>query len=345
MSLNPLKFSILICTKNGSEKLDKTIVSISNLELSECFDYELIIVDNNSEDNTLQHAEELCRQYLHAINWLVFSEVKSGKQNALMAAAKKASGSWLIICDDDNSLSSSYLHEAQELIKRISGVGIFGGLSYLPQEYDNLPKWFEKFKRSFAIGKFWFAPEEEGETHALWGAGMVVRREIYDFLIQNNLTILNGRKNYTLYVGGEDTELCVITKLLGYKVYFSSRLKLNHYFDLSRLSWNNFKHDFVRNNLAELYISLYELLSFEELSSNQFIPYFRKLKSKLLLNMLPNLFKKSISYLFHNGVGYSFDLEFSNQIAQLRELKYIKKDSLAYINYLNQINKLLHKKK
>jgi len=343
MSLNPLKFSILICTKNGSEKLHRTITAISNLESSEYFDYELIIVDNNSEDNTLQHADELCRQYLHPRNWQVFSEAKPGKQNALMAAAKKASGSWLVICDDDNSLSSSYLYEAQALIKGISGVGIFGGVSYLPKEYYTLPKWFEKFKRSFAIGKFWFAPEEEGESHALWGAGMIVRREIYDFLILNDLTMLNGRKNYTLYVGGEDTELCVIAKLLGYKVYFSYRLTLDHYFDVSRLTWQNFKHDFVRNNLAELYISTYELLSFEELSHNQFITYFRKLKNKLLLNVLPNLFKKSISFLFHNGVGYSFDLELSNQIAQLREIKYIRKDSVRYIKYLNKLNKLLYK--
>lgn len=343
MSLNPLKFSILICTRNGSEKLHRTIVAISNLESSEYFDYELIIVDNNSEDNTLQYAEELCSQYLYAKHWLVFSETKPGKQNALMAAAKKASGSWLVICDDDNSLSSSYLYEAQALINTISGVGIFGGVSYLPKEYYNLPKWFEKFKRSFAIGKFWFAPEEEGETHALWGAGMIVRREIYDFLILNDLTMLNGCKNYTLYVGGEDTELCVIAKLLGYKVYFSSTLTLDHYFDLSRLTWQNFKHDFVRNNLAELYISIYELLSFEKLSDNEFIPYFRKLQNKLLLNMLPNLFKKSISFLFHNGVGYSFDIELSNQIAQLREMKYIRKDTVKYINYLNKLNKLLSK--
>ena len=123
-------------------------------------------------------------------------------------------------------------------MRQDAAIGILGGLNTAVADVP-LPAWFSDVAYAYACGP---QAEQDGEvsTQRLYvaGAGMVVRRSIFRELEEAGFqSQLLDRKGEELSSGG-DTELCFATALLGYKIVYSSRLKLFHYMEAKRLTWD-----------------------------------------------------------------------------------------------------------
>jgi glycosyltransferase involved in cell wall biosynthesis len=84
---------------------------LDSLLIQECdgsFDYEFIVVDNNSKDNTKEILESYIPKFNGKLKYLL--ESKQGKSFALNLALKEAKGEIVIFTDDDVIVDKSWLN-------------------------------------------------------------------------------------------------------------------------------------------------------------------------------------------------------------------------------------------
>lgn len=252
-------FSIIVCTYNGNRTLAK-VVSHINLLSTINFNFELIIVDNNSNTESYSLIKNLIKEY-DSVDIIYLKEIKIGKTHALIKGFEYANYEYIIICDDDNYLHHDYLIYAYDILKNHKDVGIIGGLSTLSNQM-NLPFWFEKYKAAWALG-----PQQlqngyiDTKFPSVWGAGMVIRKSIWhDIKKLGFKSFLTGRIENNVSMAGEDTELCTLANYLGYRIYYSDNLKITHDVNSNRLNWSHYLELNEGFSRSQVYFELYDLV-------------------------------------------------------------------------------------
>ena len=78
--------------------------------------YEVLLIDNNSDDNSIFIAEELLIK--NNIDYRCIVETKQGQNNAKNRGIKESKGDWLVFVDSDDILSKKYLERLLECVKK-----------------------------------------------------------------------------------------------------------------------------------------------------------------------------------------------------------------------------------
>lgn len=104
MSLIPTA-SIIIPTYNRGESLGVILSSLSEQQLS--YEYELILVNDGSADNTIQIAEDLMSLYSANLSIKLITQDNQGQAVARDRGVKESSGRILIFLDDDMQACNS----------------------------------------------------------------------------------------------------------------------------------------------------------------------------------------------------------------------------------------------
>lgn len=218
-----LGISILICSYNGCSKLKKTLDYIKNLKSDQ--PWELIVVDNNSTDNTFEFVGQELNET--DLDFSIYKCDTLGKMNAFWAGVRNAKYAYILDCDDDNWLFPDYLQKAFKILEANEGIGALGGKG-IPHNQNNLPAWFERYQLSYAVGPQGRHNGNLGENGELYGAGTFFRKEILEKWSALGFTnFLSCRKGTELTSGG-DTELCEVVKLYGYEVWYEDSLQFYH---------------------------------------------------------------------------------------------------------------------
>tara|TARA_B110000211_G_scaffold128185_1_gene147277 strand:- start:5462 stop:6385 length:924 start_codon:yes stop_codon:yes gene_type:complete len=224
--------SIIICCYNSASRLEKTIQHIA-LQKQVSFSFEVVLVDNNSTDNTAKIANDLFLIY-KIENYKIVSEPKPGLTEARKCGVKSASYDILIFCDDDNWLEPNYLINVMFGFEKYKDAAILGAWSDAAfVDGQILPFWFNEIKGSMAVGG---KPNSDCLVDEVWGAGMAIRTAIaIEIFIKPS--VLSDRKGTSLVAGG-DTEICERVRKLGYKIYKLTSLKYTHFITPERLTWD-----------------------------------------------------------------------------------------------------------
>jgi glycosyltransferase involved in cell wall biosynthesis len=131
--------SVIITTKDSSRTLDKCLKSIKNQSYK---NIEIIVVDNNSKDNT----KEIAKKYTK----LVFNKgpERSAQRNF---GAKKAKGKYILIHDSDIYFNKDSIKECVELAEKTNCHAII-----LPEKSIGEGYWtkVKAFERSFYVGNY-----------------------------------------------------------------------------------------------------------------------------------------------------------------------------------------------
>ena len=125
-----MKLSIIICTFNRSFELEQLLEDIcsQHKKLESQKDIEIILVDNNSFDNTAEVVYRFVENTELSIKY--FTEKKLGLSACRNFAVTKASGDLLAFIHDDINLDEDWLKEAYQLALGCHDqeIGVFGGL-------------------------------------------------------------------------------------------------------------------------------------------------------------------------------------------------------------------------
>lgn len=98
--------SVIICTRNRAEALDKTLQSLCRVKVPAGRRAELLLVNNGSTDLTPQ----VISDYTHSgMEVRTLSEPRSGKSNALNRGVQAAQGHVLLFTDDDVRFPENWL--------------------------------------------------------------------------------------------------------------------------------------------------------------------------------------------------------------------------------------------
>jgi len=327
-------FSILICTRNSERMISEVIESVISQSRLDLID-NLIIVDYNSQDNTIEIIKN--RLNITSLKLTIRNINTPGKSNALITGLNISNSIYTIILDDDNILDSEYVRNASHVLSYNQNIGCLGGLGIIDTS-QKYPIWFNEYKSSFAIG----LPEQGKIKDWVWGAASIIKMEAWQILKKMNFKFLLEVErighNVPVRIGGEDVELSLAIKQIGYQIEFSNTLKFIHKFDASRLN----ESYLISNNkgvaasvpIHEIYRAF--IYNRKQTKYGQIVFHYRILKkiSISLIVLFKTIFKKNIlnikmSYSTFVGIIYGYYYFFSK----------INKYSIIVEN-LNKNNKL-----
>src|ERR1043166_8376952 len=128
-----MRFSVIIATYNRAEELGKTLGRLKGLQSSG--PWEVIIVDNNSSDNTREVVLERVESFPVPLRYVM--EKEQGRSAALNAGIRIAHGEILAITADDVRVDPMWLRNAEQALERL-GCDYVGGKA-LPIWSGKLP--------------------------------------------------------------------------------------------------------------------------------------------------------------------------------------------------------------
>jgi glycosyltransferase involved in cell wall biosynthesis len=157
-----MNVDVVICTYNRSEKLKKVIQSILDAEVPENHRLQLIIVNNNSTDNTESIVKEFAGNDFVRINYLF--ESKQGKSHALNTGLKNIMGEIIGFTDDDVFVDRLWLKEMAAALTRYPEYSCFGGktMAIYPA---HLPGWLDT-EGSMEFLRSAFVDRNDGDVEA-----------------------------------------------------------------------------------------------------------------------------------------------------------------------------------
>lgn len=122
--------SIVVATRNEKDNIEKLIKSISQQTYG---NFELIIINDHSDDDTYKQAEELAKKH---DNFYVFNlpTEKSGKKDAVYYGASKAKGGILFFTDADCVLNPEHVETMYSFLKEKKLEFVAGPVEYMTSE-------------------------------------------------------------------------------------------------------------------------------------------------------------------------------------------------------------------
>ena len=233
---------MVICCYNSAQRLPKTLEYVLNQQTRAGLNWEIIVVNNCSADNTGQIANDILASARQQIPFTVVDEPEPGLSFARKRGYDTSKYEYLLLVDDDNWLAPSYIQNVVDLFDQMPNVGIIGGCG-APEFEEDPPGWFNRFSSCYALGEQ--APVPDGSTwvecQMVYGAGLALRMSAYELLKEAGYrSILSDRKGGALISGG-DTELCLAMNLSPYMVIYDHRLKFKHVMPAGRINWDYLK--------------------------------------------------------------------------------------------------------
>lgn len=248
--------SVIVCCYNSVNRLEKTLGHLVHQKFnSDQFQFEIIVVDNASKDNTFEFSTSFLSEY--EIEFKVVKELNPGLSNARKKGYLTAKYDFLLFCDDDNWLNENYLQTVYTILSLNSNIGILGGLGEAVFEGIE-PSWFQKLQNNFAVGKLKQSTEEFYPLNEVYGAGFTLRREILDQIFSKNVnTVLSDRKGNNLISGG-DTEWCYLAKYMHFEIWCSNSLTFKHLMPQGRMNWEYLKKLYIGFGRTNIYTHAYK---------------------------------------------------------------------------------------
>jgi glycosyltransferase involved in cell wall biosynthesis len=195
------KITVLLCTYNRSRTLGETIESVAAQTLPESLNWEMLIVDNNSNDNTRLVVEGFRDRYPGRIRYVF--EPKQGLSYARNTGIREAKGEILVFIDDDGTAEVGWLQNLTANLHSGEWAGVGGRL--LPPPNFALPPWLpnKSVFTSAPLGIFDLGLEATQLSQPPFGGNMAFRKEVFDSYGGFRTDL--GREGRNL-ISNEDTE-------------------------------------------------------------------------------------------------------------------------------------------
>lgn len=226
-----MDISVIIPTHNRSQSLTRAIDSILQDNIKS--EYEIVVVDNNSKDDT----KLVISNYKSNVNY--YFEPNTSFSKARHTGAKNAKGDILLYIDDDVIISQGSIDKIVEIFVKFSECGVIAA-RILPKYEEEPPDWCLSCEQAFN-GWSLYNPNiyrhlSQGFQEVDWAAGpmMGIRKNVYNLVAGFPPDTLGVETNDSegtfnkLYVGPGDYGLCTNVIKEGFKVYYVPEVSCYH---------------------------------------------------------------------------------------------------------------------
>jgi glucosyl-dolichyl phosphate glucuronosyltransferase len=253
-----LRFSLIICTYNRASYLKETIEAILT-KFRNKDNFELLIIDNNSSDHTIQVVE----QFAHNPVLKYFLEEKQGVSHARNRGMAEAKNDVFILLDDDIDIQDDYLDLCEKLYSNDSNT-IIGG-KVLPYNVD-IPAWLPS--KFYYIASIFDLGDNPKHVTKLMGANYSMRREVAQKVGLYNPEL--GRVGKSL-MGGEENDYFMRAHQMGLNILYHPGLVVYHKIE------NKLNKDYIFNYASHIG----DAEAFIDSKNNKLRLYMRSVKSLL----------------------------------------------------------------
>jgi GT2 family glycosyltransferase len=183
---------------------------------------EIVVVDNNSSDNSLSSLRKLSSRIK-----LVESAENLGFSNGCNLGASLSEGEYLLFLNSDTEVKDKGFLKMVEFLKGDRTIGILGGK--LRNIDESVQKSCGKFYNLFNLklmllgierfGYLRFSPSKTKKVDWVSGASLMIKKDVFDQV---------GKFEKDLFMYMEDQELCYKAKLRGFSTYFYKDVEVVH---------------------------------------------------------------------------------------------------------------------
>ncbi len=230
--------SIIVVNYNGKPYLDKCIKSLLKLNFPKK-EYEIIVVDNNSPDESWKIAEKYKQVKL------IRNKENTGFSGGNNIGFNASKGKYVALLNNDAEVDKEWLNELLKPFKE-NEVGATTSIVYYGKNLKkyNIP-WFSGSKiYPMHFVKHDYLGHKAGYSDYPCGCSMMIKKDIV-----NKIGCLFDEK-FFMYT--EDADLGIRLRKHGYKIFYNPKAIAYHHIDRDRLSKNEVYYSF-RNRSYILY--------------------------------------------------------------------------------------------
>lgn len=222
-----MNLSIIIVNWNTGELLYNCVKSI-NENMTDS-NYEIIITDNDSKDNSCSNIESDFKNVK-----IIYSKDNLGFSKGNNIAVKEAKGEYVLFLNPDTIILDNSIEKALDYIKckcskkDLVGVRLLNGDRTLQFSSCKFPKSANVITSSYVMSKEWHYKNHN--TDWVMGAFMLMKRDFFNEI---------GGFNESFFMYSEDIELCFRVKKNGGNVKYLSDAEIVHLYNQSgKNKWN-----------------------------------------------------------------------------------------------------------
>ena len=226
------KLSIIIATYNRAQSMLRTLRSVVQ-QSAPATQWECVVVNNNSKDDTEAVFADFAREN-SAFDLRMVTELKQGLSNARNCGIATATGDYIAIVDDDETLEESFVESYIEFFDSFPTAMAAGGAVKACYE-GTRPRWMSRFTEQMIANPIDLdiAVTLFPEHRVPAGGNMAFRREVFDRVGVFNPQL--GRNGQSL-VGGEENDLFARLRRAGELLYFVPNAAIYHHIPDSKLT-------------------------------------------------------------------------------------------------------------
>jgi glycosyltransferase involved in cell wall biosynthesis len=199
-STNSLKISFTIIAYNECKTIRDTITSVLRQKDLSNYEYEIIVVNDGSKDNTAEIVKDMNKREKRIK--FVNIKINKGRGYARYTCVKKATGDIIVFIDGDIILSNFWL---RRIIRQLKSVDATGGIAMPDADVSYIYKLLQ------------FKLKPIPHTAGLTGSNSAYRKEIFDYVkLQKNMR------------AGYDTYLSLEIKKAGFEAKIVPNLYVEH---------------------------------------------------------------------------------------------------------------------
>ena len=224
-------------------------MSIAN-QTADKASYELIIINNNSKDQSHDIISDFISKQHQAIQCSYFIEQNQGLSFARNRGINEASGNFYVFIDDDAFIEETYVTNLQTYLKQygVDSIG-FGG-KIVPFLESALPNWMSSFLMPLmsVIDKGEIV-SEFSHRHYPIGANMGMSKKAIDEVGDFNVALGRVGKNLMC---GEEKDLFIRMKHAGFRILYFPKIVAHHVVPDSRLTIGFIKQQALGIGISEI---------------------------------------------------------------------------------------------
>ncbi|MDJ0795633.1 MAG: hormogonium polysaccharide biosynthesis glycosyltransferase HpsE [Calothrix sp. MO_167.B12] len=229
-----INLTVAIPTYNGANRLPQVLERIQAQKNIENLNWEIIVVDNNSKDNTAKLIQEYQKKWQHSYPLRYVFEPKQGLAFARQRAIEEAKGELVAFLDDDNIPALNWVSEVYKFGQKHPQAGAYASQIHGLFEVEP-PEYLKSIIFYLAITErgcqpLLYEPRKKGFPP---GAGLVVRRDVWKQNVPKHL-LFSGRTGKSL-VSSEDTEALLYIYHADWEIWYNPEMEIEHVIPSSRL--------------------------------------------------------------------------------------------------------------
>ena len=227
-----MKLSVIIVSYNVKFFLEQCLRSC--IKATQNLDAEIIVVDNNSVDESAEMVQEKFPNIK-----LISNKENVGFSKANNQAIKQVKGEFILLLNPDTLVEEEAFEESLAFIEKQINVGavgvqmVDGKGKFLEESKRGIPDFKTSLFKFLGLHKFFpksktfnhyylgnLSKDERHEVEVLVGAFMLLRKSVLDEV---------GLLDEQFFMYWEDTDLCIRIGEKGYKIYYLGDIKIIHY--------------------------------------------------------------------------------------------------------------------